>query len=153
MPRRQQPRRDNGPPKPEKVETAFSPETLKQLAEERMRDIKHIVVYRRRVPSRETVEAYPQTVHVSLDAGGVVGRMLVDNAISPNEHEALLGCPRPASSFDGVVGRHARFPRRARAGLRQELRPRVRVLGHVETLGLDGTRQLAPDRGCSREIR
>ena len=62
------------------------------------RDIKHIVVYRRRVPSRETVEADPQTVHVSLDAGGVVGRMLVDNAISPNEHEALLGCRRPASS-------------------------------------------------------
>ena len=146
-------RRSNAPPQPEKVEDAFSTETLNQLAEERMRDIKHIVVYRRRVPSRETVEADPQIVHVSLDAGGVVGRMLVDNAISPNEHEALLGCPRPASSFDGVVGRHARFPRRARAGLRQELRPRVRVLGHVETLGLDGTRQLAPDRGCSREIR
>ena len=52
----------------------------------------------KRQPSRETVEAYPQTVHVSLDAGGVVGRMLVDNAISPNEHEALLGCRRPASS-------------------------------------------------------
>ena len=83
---------------PEKVEDAFSTETLNLLAEERMRDIKHIVVYRRRVPSRETVEAHPQTVHVSLDAGGVVGRMLVDNAISPNEHEALLGCRRPASS-------------------------------------------------------
>ena len=83
---------------PEKVEDAFSTETMNQLAEERMRDIKHIVVYRRRVPSRETVEADPQTVHVSLDAGGVVGRMLVDNAISPNEHEALLGCWRPASS-------------------------------------------------------
>jgi len=80
MPRRQQPRRDNGPPKPEKVEDPFSPETLNRLAEERMRDIKHIVVYRRRVPSRETVEDDPQTVHVSLDAGGVVGRMLVDNA-------------------------------------------------------------------------
>jgi hypothetical protein len=51
------------------------------------------------VPSRETVEDDPQTVHVSLDAGGVVGRMLVDNAISPNEHEALLGCRRAASSF------------------------------------------------------
>ena len=50
------------------------------------------------MPSRETVEDDPQTVHVSLDAGGVVGRMLVDNAISPNEHEALLGCQRPASS-------------------------------------------------------
>ena len=91
-------RRSNAPPMPEKVEDAFSTETLNQLAEERMRDIKHIVVYRRRVPSRETVEADPQTVHVSLDAGGVVGRMLVDNAISPNEHEALLGCRRPASS-------------------------------------------------------
>ena len=91
-------RRSQGPPEPEKVEDAFSTETLNHLAEERMRDIKHIVVYRRRVPSRETVEAYPQTVHVSLDAGGVVGRMLVDNAISPNEHEALLGCRRPASS-------------------------------------------------------
>ena len=99
--------RANEPPAPEKVEDAFSTETLNQLAEERMRDIKHIVVYGRRVPSRETVEAYPQTVHVSLDAGGVVGRMLVDNAISPNEHEALLGCRRPASSFDGVVGRRA----------------------------------------------
>ena len=90
--------RANEPPAPEKVEDAFSTETLNHLAEERMRDIKHIIVYRRRVPSRETVEAYPQTVHVSLDAGGVVGRMLVDNAISPNEHEALLGCRRPASS-------------------------------------------------------
>ena len=91
-------RRSQGPPEPENVEDSFSTETLIQLAEERMRDIKHIVVYRRRVPSRETVEADPQTVHVSLDAGGVVGRMLVDNAISPNEHEALLGCRRPASS-------------------------------------------------------
>ena len=90
--------RANEPPNPEKIEDAFSTETLNHLAEERMRDIKHIVVYRRRVPSRETVEAHPQTVHVSLDAGGVVGRMLVDNAISPNEHEALLGCRRPASS-------------------------------------------------------
>ena len=83
---------------PERVEDAFSTETLKQLAEERMREIKEIVVYLRRVPSRLTVEDDPQTVHVSLDAGGVVGRMLVDNAISPNEHEALLGCRRPASS-------------------------------------------------------
>ena len=91
-------RRSNLPPQPERVEDAFSTETLNQLAEERMRDINTIVVYRRRVPSRETVEADPQIVHVSLDAGGVVGRMLVDNAISPNEHEALLGCQRPASS-------------------------------------------------------
>ena len=52
--------RANEPPQPENVEDAFSTETLNQLAEERMRDIKHIVVYRRRVPSRETVDADPQ---------------------------------------------------------------------------------------------
>ena len=84
-------RRSNLPPLPEKIEPCFSEETLGRLAQARIAEIERVVVYRRRVPSRETVEADPQTVHVSLDAGGVVGRIHVDNAISPKEHEALLG--------------------------------------------------------------
>ena len=70
---------------------------------------------------------------------------------------SAVGARRPP--FDGVVGRHARFPRRVRPGLRQGLRARVRgrrdgqLLGqpvaapHGRPLGLDAPKMLVQDRG------
>ena len=42
------------------------------------------------MPTREVVDADPNVVHVSLDAGGVVGRVLINNAVSRAEHDAIL---------------------------------------------------------------
>ena len=47
-------------------------------------------MYLKRLPSCETVNEDPTVMHVSIDAGGVVGRILMNNFISVSAHDAIL---------------------------------------------------------------
>lgn len=74
-------------PRPE-VETTQAL-TLRQMFECRLRSCE-IVVSKGQTPSRKVVEQNEQKVWVAVDAGGVVGRILIDNAISKREENAIL---------------------------------------------------------------
>lgn len=74
-------------PRPERETTqAF---ILRQMFDHRLHSC-DIVVSKGHTPSRELVEQNERKVWVAVDAGGVVGRILIYNAISRTEESAIL---------------------------------------------------------------
>ena len=52
--------------------------------------VKEFRVYRCDIADRADVEANPDIVFVQIDADGVVGRTVIDNMISDDEHRVIL---------------------------------------------------------------
>lgn len=67
----------------------MSAEDLRKMFERRLRRTK-VVVRKGCLPSREEVDSSESIVWVTLDAGGVVGRVVIDNALSHAEEQAML---------------------------------------------------------------
>lgn len=73
-------------PRPERFTTL--PEEVAQDFERRL--LKCKVIASKSAPTRETIQLQPNTIFVTVDADGVVGRILIDNALSETEESTIL---------------------------------------------------------------